>query len=249
MGIERPENRICYYKALRSLVIVPAYNEAAAIAATIADIRGGFPEAAVVVVNDGSRDGTAEAAQAAGAAVLHLPFNLGIGGSVQAGLKYAVRHGFEIAVQVDGDGQHPASEIPKLIAPILAGEADVVIGSRFLPGSDGYRSTRERRAGIFLLRLLNRLFIRQKISDATSGFRAYNRAAIALLAQSYPRDYPEPEAVVLLARRGFRLRETPVAMRERQGGRSSIRGWRAYYYMLKVMLSLTIEMLRKRNGG
>lgn len=234
---------------MRSLVIVPAYNEAAAIAATIADIRAGFPDAAIVVVNDGSRDGTAEAARRAGVAVLDLPFNLGIGGSVQAGLKYAVKCGFDVAVQVDGDGQHPGCEIPKLIAPILAGEADVVIGSRFLPGSNGFRSSRERRAGIFLFRLLNRLFIRQKITDATSGFRAFNRESQAVLAESYPRDYPEPEAVVLLARRGFRLLEVPVAMRERQGGASSIHGWRAYYYMLKVILSLSIEMLRKRNGG
>lgn len=234
---------------MRSLVIVPAFNEAAAIAATIADIRAGFPEAAIVVVNDGSRDSTSAAARNSGVAVLDLPCNLGIGGSVQAGLKYAVRRGYDIAVQVDGDGQHPAAEIPKLIAPILNGQADVVIGSRFLPGSEGFRSTRERRAGIFLLGILNRLFIRQKISDATSGFRAYNREALAILAQAYPRDYPEPEAVVLLARRGFRLLEVPVTMRERQGGTSSIHGWRPYYYMVKVILSLSIEMLRKRNGG
>ncbi len=234
---------------MRSLVIVPAFNEAATIAATIADIRAGFPEAAIVVVNDGSRDATAQVARGAGVAVLDLVCNLGIGGSVQAGLKYAVRRGFDIAVQVDGDGQHPACEIHKLIAPIVNGQADVVIGSRFLPGSDGFRTTRERRAGIFLFRLLNRLFIRQRITDATSGFRAFNRESLLVLAASYPRDYPEPEAVVLLARRGFRLLEVPVTMRERQGGASSIHGWRAYYYMVKVILALSIEMLRKRNGG
>lgn len=234
---------------MRSLVIVPAFNEAATIAATIADIRAGFPEAAIVVVNDGSRDGTAQVARSAGVAVLDLACNLGIGGSVQAGLKYAVRRGYDIAVQVDGDGQHPAVQIPRLIAPILNGQADVVIGSRFLPGSEGFRTTRERRAGIFLFRLLNRLFIRQEITDATSGFRAFNRESQLVLAESYPRDYPEPEAVVLLARRGFRLLEVPVTMRERQGGASSIHGWRAYYYMIKVILALSIEMLRKRNGG
>lgn len=234
---------------MRTLVVIPAFNEESNIAATIAEIRAGFPEASIVVINDGSRDRTAEVARGAGVRVLDLPYNLGIGGSVQAGLKYAVRQGYDLAVQVDGDGQHPAGEIPKLVAPIRNGQADMVIGSRFLPGSSGFRSAWQRRAGIFLFRFLNLLFIRQKITDSTSGFRAYGPAALPLLAESYPRDYPEPEAVVRLGRRGLRIVEVPVSMRPRHAGVSSIRGWRELYYMVKVILALLVEMLRKRNGG
>lgn len=230
-------------------MIVPAFNEEASIAATTAEIRAAVPEAGIVVINDGSRDGTSRAARAAGVTVLDLPYNLGIGGSVQAGFKYAVRLGYQVAVQVDGDGQHPAAEIPKLLAPISSGAADMVIGSRFLPGSSGFRSTASRRMGIAVFRLFNLLLLRRWITDATSGFRAYGPAALPLLAEYYPRDYPEPEAVVFLERRGCRIVEVPVTMRERQGGASSIRGWSELYYMIKVLLALLMEMLRKRNGG
>ena len=234
---------------IRYLVVVPAFNEEDNIAATVREIRAGFPEASILVVNDGSRDGTSLAARKTGVAVLDLPFNLGIGACVQTALKYALDEQFDIVLQVDGDGQHPADQIGKIVQPILEGRADMVIGSRFLPGSDGFRSSGARRLGIRVFRFLNRICLRQKITDSTSGFRAFHRSVLPLLAESYPRDYPEPESIFLLARRGFRIQEVPVAMRPRQGGKSSIRGWRDAYYMLKVLLALLVEMLRRKTGG
>lgn len=233
----------------RCLIVVPAFNEQPNIGQTVREIRSAFPAAFVLVVNDGSADETAAVAREAGAAVLDLPFNLGIGGAVEAGLKYAVREGYEFAVQVDGDGQHPAEQIPRLLEPILDRRADAVIGSRFLPGSAGFRPGAARRTGIRLFQSLNRLLIGQTITDSTSGFRAYGRRALEFLAELYPRDYPEPETVVHLARHGFGLLEVPVSMRIRQSGSSSIRGLGEAYYMVKVILALLIEMLRKRRGG
>lgn len=229
----------------RVLAIVPAYNEQEAIAATIANLRHRSPTVDLLIVNDGSRDRTSAVARGTGeAVVVDLPCNLGIGGAVQTGFKYAARHGYDVAIQFDADGQHLATEIEKLLAPVLSGEADVALGSRFL-GVKSFRSTLARRLGIYCFYLVNSLLIGQAITDNTSGFRAYNRRAIAFLAEHYPTDYPEPEAIVLLKKNGFSLTEVAVAMQERQGGVSSINWLWSAYYMIKVMLAITVASIRK----
>lgn len=227
-----------------TLVIVPAYNEEKNIAGVIDELAGLGQDMDILVVNDGSHDATARTARDTNkAVVVDLPKNLGIGGAVQTGFKYARSHGYNRAVQFDGDGQHIATEIDKLLTPLDQG-MDVVIGSRFLAHQDGYRSTFLRRRGIRLFQRVNSLLIGQTITDNTSGFRAYNSAAIAFLADHYPEDYPEPEAVILLGKHGFRIAEVEVRMRQRQGGRSSISGIRGGYYMVKVLLAILMTALR-----
>lgn len=234
---------------VRILVIVPAFNESMNIERVVREIR----DAAVtlhdatldiVVINDASTDSTKEAAERTGALVIDLPFNLGIGGAVQTGFKRAVEHGYDIAIQVDGDGQHNPEFIGPLIAPILAGDGDLVIGSRFLDTSSGFQSTFMRRIGIRIFQMLNSLIIRQRITDNTSGFRAYRREVIEFLAEQYPSDYPEPEAVIVLGLRRFRMVEIPVVMRERQGGRSSIGSAASMYYMTKVLLAIIVNIFK-----
>jgi glycosyltransferase involved in cell wall biosynthesis len=230
---------------VKILAIIPAYNEQDAIASTVSNLKREVLNLDILVINDGSRDDTAAEARGTGQAmVVSLPCNLGIGGAVQTGFKYAARHHYDIAIQYDADGQHLAHEIDKLIAPLLAGEVDVTIGSRFL-GESGFRSTFARRIGISMFRWLNSFLIGQTITDNTSGFRAYNRESIAFLAEHYPMDYPEPEAIILLARHNFRLAEVSVAMQERQGGVSSINFWRSVYYMIKVMLAILMTYFRQ----
>jgi len=227
------------------LIIIPAYNEGENILSAIADIQRLDLCCDILVVNDGSKDQTSQAARSArNVVVVDLPFNLGIGGAVQTGFKYAERNGYDTAVQFDGDGQHKASEICKLLDVLLRQEADVSIGSRFLEKETNFRSTFMRRKGIFIFKIINYLLIRQVITDNTSGFRAYNREALVFLAHNYPADYPEPESVVLLGRHGFRIKEVPVFMQQRNFGRSSIRGWRIIYYMVKVLLSICMTSLR-----
>jgi glycosyltransferase involved in cell wall biosynthesis len=205
-----------------------------------------------VVVNDGSTDRTSRVARDLSVPVLDLPFNLGIGGAVQTGFKYALERGYRAAVQVDADGQHPAEQVGALLEPVLRGEADMVIGSRFV-AETGYEGSMQRRAGIAFLSWLCSLAARTRITDATSGFRAYGRVALEYMASYYPADYPEPEAVVLAARRGLRIREMAVAMRERQAGRSSIRGVQPLYYMVKVTVALLVSLIKEgpssREGG
>lgn len=229
------------------LVIVPAYNEEASLPRVLAELPrtlGGLA-VFVVVIDDGSRDRTAAVAREHGARTISMPFNVGIGAAVQTGFKYARAHGHTLAIQFDGDGQHQADQIEALIRPVLDGSLDVVIGSRFLlPRGD--QSSFARRLGIRLLRTLNSLLTGQTITDSTSGFRAYGQRAIEFLADSYPHDYPEPEAVFLLHRHGFRIAEVPATMAARQGGRSSITALGAGYYMIKVMLALLVEALRPR---
>lgn len=227
-------------------VVVPAYNEEANIASVIESLKAYRADLAVVVINDGSTDRTAQVAEATQqAVVLNLPCNLGIGGGVQTGFRFAARNGFDIAIQFDGDGQHVAEEIEKILAPILADEADMVIGSRFI-GVDrsDFQSTFMRRVGIQIFSVLNSIIIRQKVTDNTSGFRAYNRRAFCLLAKFYPVDYPEPEAVILLGQNGFRIQEVAVQMRARSGGESSISGLKSGYYMFKVITSVLVAALR-----
>ncbi|MFQ5512154.1 MAG: glycosyltransferase family 2 protein [Candidatus Krumholzibacteriia bacterium] len=225
------------------LIIVPAHNEEAALPGVIHDIRTHQPRADIVVVDDASSDDTSATAHRLGAAVLRLPLNLGIGGAVQTGFRYARHKGYEYALQVDGDGQHPASAIADVLEPVSGGRADVAIGSRFL-GREGFQSTFMRRVGIGMFRLLSRLTTGRTVTDSTSGFRAYNAAAIRYLAETYPSDYPEVEAVISLSRNRFRIVEVPVEMRERQGGQSSITIGRSAYYMIKVMLASLISNLK-----
>ena len=231
--------------ALRRLAIVPALNEADSIEAVIAEIRQLDPELDIVVVDDGSKDGTAAAARRAGAHVLSLPYNLGIGGAMQAGFLYAREHGFELAVQIDGDGQHIPDEVPKLVEPILDGRADLVVGTRFVGSPRAYRGSVPRRIGIQLFAAFVSLLVGRRVTDTTSGFRAANRRAIRLFAADYPHDYPEVEAMVLVHRHRLAMEEVPVSMRTRSAGRSSITALRAIYYMVKVTLALVVSLFRR----
>jgi glycosyltransferase involved in cell wall biosynthesis len=228
---------------VRCLAIIPAFNEGESVADVIREIRLSHPDCDVVVVDDGSRDATATVARRAGAIVLQLPFNLGIGGAVQTGYRYAWRNGYDIAIQVDADGQHPPDQMNKVIDPVIAGDADMVIGTRFL-GAGGFQSSALRRVGIKMFAGLVSLIIREKVTDTTSGFRAVNRKGIALFSVAYPQDYPEVETQALAHQHGLVLLEVPVVMRERQAGESSIRLWASTYYVIKVTLALLIGLFR-----
>jgi glycosyltransferase involved in cell wall biosynthesis len=230
--------------ALRRIAVVPAYNEERNIARVIAELKEHDPGLDVVVVSDGSADRTYEVARDAGAIVLRLPFNLGIGGAVQTGFRYAWENGYELAVRCDGDGQHIPAELPKVIAPVVAGDADIAIGSRFVTSS-GYRSSATRRVGIRLLGLIVSAIARQRVTDATSGFQALNRRALGLFAADYPHDYPEVEGMVMTIKHRLRLVEVPVEMREREHGQSSITALRSVYYMVKVLIALFVGLFRR----
>jgi glycosyltransferase involved in cell wall biosynthesis len=228
------------------LAVVPAYNEAATVGRVVYSIREQAPGVDVVVVDDGSTDGTGQIAEAAGAQVIRHPFNLGIGGAVQSGFVYALDNGYDYMVQVDGDGQHLPAEIPVLIGAMDEDPSlDMVCGSRFLTGK-GYPAPISRRTGIHLFAFLLSRIVGQRISDPTSGFRLYNRRAIALFARDYPHDYPEVEAVLMVHFHRLRMRETPVQMLTRSGGLSSISSGKSLYYMVKVLLAIFIGLVRAR---
>jgi glycosyltransferase involved in cell wall biosynthesis len=230
------------------LAIVPALNEAGSIAQTVAEIQQHAPAFDVLVVDDGSTDDTAAIATAAGGRVISLPFNVGIGGAVQCGYLYARDNGYQVAVQVDGDGQHDPRDIPRLLAALAEGaEVELVTGSRFLSGDGGYRSSPLRRAGMRVFAALISMLIRQRVTDATSGFRMSARRGIELFARDYPHDYPEVEAILLLHAHRLRSREVAVTMRPRTSGRSTLAG-RAVpaYYMVKVLLAVLVGRLRAR---
>jgi glycosyltransferase involved in cell wall biosynthesis len=229
---------------MKRIAIVPAFNEAGNVGRVIGEIRAFDPGLDVVVIDDGSVDRTAAVAEEAGAHVLRLPFNLGIGGAVQTGFRYAFEHGYDLAVRVDGDGQHDPSQLGSLLGPVLAGEADIVVGSRFA-GKDGYRSSRSRRAGIRLLAWVVSALVHQRVTDTTSGFQALNRDGIRLFAADYPHDYPEAEATVMVIKHRLRLAEVPVSMRERAAGRSSIGALSSIYYMVKVLLAIFVGVFRR----
>ena len=233
----------------RRIAIVPARNEEGAIGGVVREIRAFDPGLDVVVIDDGSTDGTAELAASAGAVVLRLPFNLGIGGAVQTGFKYALDHGYDVAVRLDGDGQHDPAELPKLTGPLLRDEADIVVGSRFADPDPAYRPPLARRIGIGFFAAVVSLLVRQKVTDTTSGFQALNGRGIRLFAADYPHDYPEVEATVMVVRHRLRLLEVPVRMREREHGRSSITALRSVYYMVKVLLALVVGMFRRTSPG
>lgn len=230
------------------LAIVPAYNEEASVERVIAELGDHAPDYDVVVVSDGSTDRTVGRARAAGAAVLPLPFNLGIGGAVQAGYVYAVENGYELVVQVDGDGQHDPRSLHRLEEHLLDHpEVDMVVGSRFLgEARDGFASTRTRRVGIGLFARVLSLIVRRPVTDPTSGLRMTNRRGTELFARDYPHDYPEVEAILMVHAHRLRSEEIPVVMRERTGGTSSINATRSAYYMIKVLLALFVGLFRAR---
>ena len=229
----------------KMLAIVPAHNEQGTVASVVGAIRAQLPNAAVVVVDDGSLDHTAQIARHAGAMVLSLPVNLGMGGAMQTGYLYAAKRGYDVAIQIDGDGQHDPSQAGALIDVVRSGRANMAIGSRYLAQRRKGSSFLRRLGNAFLARYLS-LVTRSRITDPTSGFRAVNRRVIEFYACEYPTDYPEPEAIAVLWRNGFRVVEVPVTMRERQGGRSSIDALRACYYMIKVPLAIAVGLLRRR---
>ncbi len=228
----------------RICAIIPAYNEEANIVDTLRDLQSERPDILPIVVNDGSKDRTATLARRPGVVLLSLPVNLGIGGTVQAGMKYAREHKFDMAIQFDGDGQHLATEIHKILEPLIKGESDVVIGSRFLEKTPGSVSI-YRRSGIRVLMSIIALVTGRKFTDSTSGFRAYGPTAIEYLADNYPQDYPEPEAIVDLHRHRFLLKEVSVTMVKRKGGKTSISPSTSVYYMTKVILATIVAATRR----
>ncbi|HUJ18279.1 MAG TPA: glycosyltransferase family 2 protein [Nitrospirota bacterium] len=229
---------------MKILVIIPAYNEEASLPGVIDDLRAHFGEADILVVNDGSKDNTGQTAAGLGVRVVDLPFNLGIGGAMQTGFLYARQNGYDAAIQFDGDGQHCASEIEKLLGAIRSGHADLVIGSRFV-NAGTYRAPFLRRTGIWIFSTVLSRILDTPVTDSTSGFRAVNRKVIDFFAESYPEDYPEVEALVLLHKKRMSIREVPVVMQERTGGTSSITPLRSAYYMIKVMLAILIDLMKE----
>lgn len=229
---------------VRRIAIVPAFNEERNVVKVLEELYKLDPGLEVVVVSDGSTDRTAEVAAAAGAHVVRLPFNLGIGGAVQTGFRFAWEGGYELAVRLDGDGQHDPAQLAAVVAPVAAGEADLAIGSRFI-GEGGYRSTTARRIGIRVLAWVVSRIAKQRLTDPTSGFQALNGRAIKLFAADLPTDYPEVEGLVIAVRHGLRIREVPVTMREREHGRSSIGTLGSIYYMAKVLLAIFVDLFRR----
>jgi glycosyltransferase involved in cell wall biosynthesis len=232
---------------IKRLAVVPAYNEADSVASVVKSLRADAPDFDVLVIDDGSTDETGPRARAAGAPVVRMPFNLGIGGAVQTGFIYAKEHGYDYMAQVDGDGQHEASELHKLLRTMATRpELDVVCGSRFLSDEHEYRAPFARRLGIRLFAFALTRMSGKTVTDPSSGFRLYNRRAIELFARDYPHDYPEVEAVLMVHAHRLQIAEVPVRMRMRAGGRSSIDRRRSVYYMIKVSLALLAGIMRRR---
>ena len=227
------------------LAIIPALNEEKNIGLVIRNLKSADPGLDVLVIDDGSADRTAEAAGSQGAKVISLPFNLGIGGAVQTGFIYAVRHSYDVALQVDGDGQHRAEEIKKLIGPVVSGEADVSIGSRFLIKT-AYRAPWPRRLGIYLISKIIRSVAGRTFTDPTSGFRAYNRKALRIVSAYYSVDYPEPDSIVTLVKNEMRVTEVSVEMDARMSGKSSITPLKSFYYMFKVSMAIILNAMMSR---
>jgi len=232
---------------VKKIIIIPAYNEEENIGQVLPAAREHCPDFDILVINDGSTDRTSETARKFGfARVIDLAVNVGIGGAVQTGFIYSREKGYDVAVQIDGDGQHKPGEVRKILAPLLEGKADVVIGSRFIE-KGSYKSLPFRKIGIRLFDLTNRFLLGERITDSTSGFRAYNRKAIELLSQDYPDDYPEPEAIYILKKKGMTVIEIPVEMDTRRRGKSSIGIFRSVYYVVKVFLAIFVLILRKHD--
>lgn len=229
---------------MKKLIIIPAYNESENILNTVKVIQDDAPDFDYVVINDCSKDNTLQLLVDNHINYVNLPVNLGIGGAVQTGYKYALENNYDVAVQVDGDGQHDPKYLKVLVDALEKNDADMVIGSRFI-NNEGFQSTFMRRMGIVYFTKLIHLLTGKTITDPTSGFRMCNRKVIELFSKDYPRDYPEPESIVALLKRNMNVMEVPVQMKERQGGVSSINASKSIYYMIKVSLAILIENLRK----
>ena len=227
---------------LRTLIIIPAYNEEGSIEKVVNHLIEKFPKYDYLVINDGSTDHTQSICNSNKYQVVNLAINMGIGGAVQTGYRYAWDNHYDIAVQIDGDGQHDVSYLEEMIRPIEEGQADIVIGSRFLE-KEGFQSTRIRRVGINFLSFLGKLLTGVRVKDITSGYRVVNTKFIRIFALDYPADYPEPEAMVIAAVHGGRIKEYPVIMRERKAGESSITMKKSIYYMCKVTLAMIIRRI------
>ena len=242
MSVDQPQIK----QLKKILIIIPAFNEEENIVQTIEEVLKEDLPISIVVVNDGSSDATSAKAKTTKAFVIDLPFNLGIGGAVQTGFKFAVEHDFDIAVQVDGDLQHDVSYLNALLDPVIKDETDMTIGSRFIPPYLGYRSSFIRRIGIQFFAHLISFLTQYTVTDPTSGFRAYNRKMIRVFAAYYPEDFPEPEAIAVAGRYKARIKEVPVKMRKRTAGSSSIRYLRTLYYMIKVTVAICLDKLKER---
>jgi hypothetical protein len=230
------------------LTIIPAYNEGVRIGEVVRKVREMYPQYGVVVVNDGSRDDTAQAARAAGAEVISHPFNMGYGVAIQTGYKYALAKGYDFLVQIDGDGQHDPVFIQNLLAPVLADETDFALGSRFL-GEESYEPSPARRVGMIFFRRLVSWLIGQRITDSTSGFQAFNRRVIRFFTtEVFPCDYPDADMLITLHRAGFRIKEVPVQMHANVAGKSMHSGLKPFYYMFKMLLSIAVTLLRKKQS-
>lgn len=228
---------------MKKLVIIPAYNESENIVNTVKEIKEKASDFDYVVINDCSSDKTLEILESNHLNYISLPVNLGIGGAVQTGYKYALEHEYDMAVQVDGDGQHDPAYLHSLEEILIKENADMVIGSRFIK-NEGFQSTFARRMGIVYFTKMIKSLTGTTITDPTSGFRLVNKDVIALFANDYPRDYPEPESIVALLKRKKKVTEVPVQMKERQGGVSSIKLWNSVYYMIKVSIAILVECSR-----
>ena len=228
---------------MKKLVVIPAYNESENIVNTVKDILDNAPDYDYVVINDCSTDNTLEVLKSNNINYLNLPINLGIGGAVQTGYKYALENDYDYVVQFDGDGQHDAKSLKTMEKELENESADMVIGSRFI-NNQGFQSSRMRRIGIAFFTVLIKWLTRQKITDPTSGLRMINHKVLALFAADYPSDYPEPETAVSVLKKGYRVKEVPVIMRERQGGESSINFWKSGWYMIKVTLAILFVSIK-----
>ena len=228
----------------KALVIIPAYNEEMSVGKVIEDIKHHLPQVDILVVNDGSIDGTGDISREKGVWVLDHPYNMGIGATMQTGFLFAFQNDYDLAIQVDGDGQHDPKYLIELISPLLKKEANVVIGSRYLK-EKGFKSSFLRRVGIRFFSILCYILSGERVTDPTSGFRAFDKKVVDFFSKEYPSDYPEAESIILLHKKGFAFKEIPVIMKERQGGISSINLFKSVYYMVKVTLSMLIGRLKR----
>lgn len=228
------------------LILIPAYNEERSLEGVVASLTSQWPNFDCLILNDCSTDSTESICRRNGYRFLSQPINLGIGCNMQAGYQYADRNGYDIAIQMDGDGQHDPSFLQRLIDPVASGKADMVIGSRFIT-KEGFQTSLSRRTGIRFFKFLIHVLCGQTISDATSGFRACSRELICFFSANYAQDYPEPEAVISSLRNGFKIMEVPVVMKERQSGVSSISPLKSVYYMIKVTIAMLLSVAKPRH--
>lgn len=233
---------------MKKLIIIPAYNEAENLEKVIQDVQENAPDFDYIIINDCSTDGTQELCKQKGYSAINLPTNLGIGGGVQTGYKFALDNGYDVAVQIDGDGQHNAIYLNRLFECMQMNRVDMVIGSRFIT-NQGFQSTFMRRLGSRILSLLIKVINRQVITDPTSGLRMVSCSIMKEFCEYYPKDYPEPESIAQILRKGYKVIEIPVEMNDRQGGVSSINIFKSAYYMVKVSLAIIIDGFRPKEKG